>query len=85
THQRHAALLDAIHAFDPLFFSISPAEAAEMNPSQKLALELVWEAVERSAMPHRQVQGTHTGVYVGNIWSDFEHYRKHQQCLLYTS
>ncbi|MCD9019919.1 type I polyketide synthase [Parachryseolinea silvisoli] len=78
THQRHAALLDDIHAFDPLFFSISPAEAAEMNPSQKLALELVWEAVERSAMPHKQVQGTHTGVYIGNIWSDFEHYRKHQ-------
>jgi acyl transferase domain-containing protein/surfactin synthase thioesterase subunit/acyl carrier protein len=78
THQRHAALLDDIHAFDPLFFSISPAEAAEMNPSQKLALELVWEAVERSAMPHKHVQGTHTGVYVGNIWSDFEHYRKHQ-------
>jgi acyl transferase domain-containing protein/surfactin synthase thioesterase subunit/acyl carrier protein len=78
THQRHAALLDDIHAFDPLFFSISPAEATEMNPSQKLALELVWEAVERSAMPHKHVQGTHTGVYVGNIWNDFEHYRKHQ-------
>jgi acyl transferase domain-containing protein/surfactin synthase thioesterase subunit/acyl carrier protein len=78
THQRHAALLDNIHAFDPLFFSISPAEAAEMNPSQKLTLELVWEAIERSAMPHTQVQGTHAGVYVGNIWSDFEHYRKHR-------
>lgn len=78
THQRHAALLDNIHTFDPLFFSISPAEAAEMNPSQKLALELVWEAIERSAIPYADVQGTHTGVYVGNIWSDFEHYRKHR-------
>ncbi|MBT1689191.1 type I polyketide synthase [Dawidia soli] len=78
THQRHAALLDNIHTFDPLFFSISPAEAAEMNPSQKLALELVWEAIERSAMPHATVQGAHAGVYVGNIWSDFEHYRKHR-------
>lgn len=76
TNQHHASFLKNIHDFDPLFFNISPAEATEMNPSQKLMLELVWEAIENSSIPYRAVQGTKTGVYVGNIWSDFEHHRK---------
>jgi acyl transferase domain-containing protein/surfactin synthase thioesterase subunit/short-subunit dehydrogenase/acyl carrier protein len=78
THQRHASLLTSIHDFDPLFFTISPAEATDMNPSQKLMLELVWEAIENSTIPFRKVRGGKTGVYVGNIWNDFEHLRKHK-------
>jgi len=76
TNQRHASLLSRIHDFDPLFFNISPAEAAEMSPSQKLMLELAWEAVENSTVPFQEVKGNNVGVYVGNIWTDFEHYRK---------
>jgi acyl transferase domain-containing protein/surfactin synthase thioesterase subunit len=78
TNQRHASLLKNIHDFDPLFFAISPAEATDMNPSQKLMLELVWEAIENSSMPYKKVQGRKIGVYVGNIWNDFEHHRKHK-------
>lgn len=78
TNQRHASLLKNIHDFDPLFFAISPAEATDMNPSQKLMLELVWEAIENSTIPYKKVQGRKIGVYVGNIWSDFEHHRKHK-------
>jgi acyl transferase domain-containing protein/surfactin synthase thioesterase subunit len=76
TNQRHASLLSDIHDFDPLFFNISPAEANEMSPSQKLMLELAWEAVENSTVPFKNVKGKNVGVYVGNIWTDFEHYRK---------
>lgn len=78
TNQRHGGMLENIHDFDPLFFNISPAEAIEMNPSQKLLLELTWEAIENSGMPYKHVQGKKAGVYVGNIWSDFEHLRKHK-------
>jgi len=76
TNQRHASLLSGVHDFDPLFFNISPAEAIEMSPSQKLMLELAWEAIENSTMPFHRIQGQNVGVYVGNIWTDFEHYRK---------
>src|SRR5688572_16500847 len=72
TNQRHGGMLDKIHDFDPLFFNISPAEAVEMTPSQKLMLELTWEAIENSSIPFREVQGRKVGVYVGNIWNDFE-------------
>lgn len=74
--QRHGAFLKNVHHFDPFFFNISPAEATEMNPSQKLMLELVWEAMETSSIPHKKITGSKTGVYVGNIWADFEHLRK---------
>ncbi|MBT1698182.1 alpha/beta fold hydrolase [Fulvivirgaceae bacterium PWU4] len=76
TQQRHASLLDNIHDFDPLFFGISPAEAYEMSPSQKLMLELVWEALENASIGIDQAKGGRTGVYIGNIWTDFERYRK---------
>ncbi|MES2733190.1 MAG: SDR family oxidoreductase [Bacteroidota bacterium] len=76
TNQRHAAMLKDIHHFDPFFFNISPTEATEMNPSQKLMLELAWETFENSSIPFQQIQGEKVGVYIGNIWSDFEHLRK---------
>jgi acyl transferase domain-containing protein len=78
TNQRHAAMLERIHDFDPFFFNISPAEATQINPSQKLMLELVWEAIENAGVPLEKLTGTKAGVYVGNIWSDFEHLRKHK-------
>jgi acyl transferase domain-containing protein/surfactin synthase thioesterase subunit/acyl carrier protein len=78
TNQRHGGMLENVHDFDPLFFNISPAEAIEMSPSQKLMLELTWEAIENSGIPYKDVQGKKTGVYVGNIWNDFEHLRKHK-------
>ncbi len=76
TNQMHAAFLNGINQFDPLFFNISPAEAIEMNPSQKLMMELAWSVVEDSKMPIDKIKGSLTGVYIGNIWSDFEHQRK---------
>ncbi len=76
TQQRHAAMLDKVFDFDPLFFNISPAEAIEMNPSQKLILELAWEAMEHSRIPFKKFSGSRTGVFIGNIWTDFESLRK---------
>ena len=76
TYQKDASLLKGIHDFDPLFFNISPAEATEMSPSQKLMLELAWESMENSSIPYEKIQGRNVGVFVGNIWGDFEHLRK---------
>ncbi len=78
THQRHSSLFENIDDFDPFFFNISPAEASEMTPSQKLILELAWETIENSTIPYQEIQGKKAGVYIGNIWNDFEHLRKHK-------
>jgi acyl transferase domain-containing protein/thioesterase domain-containing protein len=76
TNQNAGAFLNDIHHFDPYFFNVSPKEAIEMSPSQKLMMELAWELFESSSVKPNQFYGSKTGVYLGNIWADFEHLRK---------
>ncbi|KAG9235384.1 polyketide synthase [Amylocarpus encephaloides] len=58
-----------VKAFDAPFFSITPAEAASMDPQQRMLLECVYTALENSGLSMDAVQGSLTGVYVGAfIW-----------------
>ncbi|WUI04265.1 SDR family NAD(P)-dependent oxidoreductase [Spirillospora sp. NBC_00431] len=68
---RYAGLLDHVDRFDPGFFGISPREAVEMDPQQRLALELGWEALEDAAIVPGTLASTRTGVFVGAIADDY--------------
>jgi len=57
--------LDDISGFDAGFFNISPAEAAAMDPVQRLFLMVVWGALEDSGMNATTLDGSKTGVFVG--------------------
>ncbi|WP_187294693.1 SDR family NAD(P)-dependent oxidoreductase [Chitinophaga pinensis] len=59
------AFLDRIDTFDPLFFEISPAEAAQMDPKQRLFLEEAWHTLEDAGYMGSRIRGTDCGVYVG--------------------
>lgn len=76
TNQNQGAFLKNIHHFDPYFFNVSPKEAIEMSPSQKVMMELSWELFESSTLKKNQFYGSRTGVFVGNIWAGYEHLRK---------
>jgi len=57
--------LKQIDQFDPLFFGISPREAEEMDPQQRLILEVCWETLEHAAIPLEKLQSQPTGVFIG--------------------
>ncbi|MEV0131651.1 SDR family NAD(P)-dependent oxidoreductase, partial [Dactylosporangium sp. NPDC050688] len=63
--------LDEVDAFDAAFFGVSPREAAAMDPRQRIALELAWEALQDARLVPEHLHGSRTGVYVGAIWDDY--------------
>ncbi|HWD00814.1 MAG TPA: type I polyketide synthase [Candidatus Sulfopaludibacter sp.] len=68
---RQCGFVDGIDEFDPQFFGISPKEAAQMDPQQRLFLELASEAIADAAIPAERLQGSRTGVYAGVVWNDY--------------
>lgn len=75
---RWGGFIDGIDQFDPLFFGISPREAVQMDPQQRLILELAWEALEDAGVAPDSLVGTETGVFMASCWGDYAalaHYR----------
>jgi acyl transferase domain-containing protein len=72
TVSRRGGFLDDVAGFDAGFFGISPREAADMDPQQRLALELAWEALEDAGIRPRALRDSETGVYQGIKFNDYE-------------
>jgi acyl transferase domain-containing protein len=67
------SFLQDIDRFDPQFFGIAPREAWQMDPQQRLVLEVVWEALEHAALAPEKLAGTATGLFLGISASDYVH------------
>jgi len=70
-YTRHGGFIGDIAGFDAEFFGIAPAEAASMDPQQRLVLELSWEALEHAGMAPSSLAGSKTGVYLGIANGDY--------------
>uniref|UniRef100_UPI003D727DBC beta-ketoacyl synthase N-terminal-like domain-containing protein n=1 Tax=Micromonospora wenchangensis TaxID=1185415 RepID=UPI003D727DBC len=71
SYVREGGFLDDVAGFDAELFGISPREALAMDPQQRLALEICWEAVERSGIGSRALTGSRTGVFLGTNGQDY--------------
>ena len=70
-----AGLINGVDLFEPSFFGISPREAAQMDPQQRVLLELVWHAIEDAGIPTSKIAGSTTGVYIGASTTDYSDLR----------
>src|SRR6201989_1984002 len=70
-----AGLITGVDLFEPSFFGISPREAAQMDPQQRILLELVWHAFEDAGIPPSKMAGSATGVYIGASAIDYSDLR----------
>ncbi|MGW3206160.1 SDR family NAD(P)-dependent oxidoreductase [Streptomyces sp. NPDC001135] len=68
---RRGGFLFDVDKFDPQFFGISPREAAQMDPQQRLALELAWTSLQDAGIPPSSLHASRTGVFLGTLWSDY--------------
>ncbi len=60
-----------IDQFDPALFGISPHEAPEIDPQQRMLMETSWRLLENAGWKKEQLAGTDTGVFLGVSTNDY--------------
>jgi acyl transferase domain-containing protein len=87
------AYIDGFAEFDPLFFNISPREAMNIDPQERLFIESCWEVLEDAGYTRDQIKDKYNGkvgVFAGITKTGFELYgpdfvRQGEQLFPYTS
>ena len=70
--------VEGADTFDASFFNVTPREAAWMDPQQRMALEMAWQAIEDAAWRPSAVAGARAGVFLGVChWDYAELLEKH--------
>ncbi|MEV7417051.1 SDR family NAD(P)-dependent oxidoreductase [Streptomyces sp. NPDC089919] len=63
--------VDGVDRFDPEFFGITPREAGQLDPQQRLALELAWQGLEDARIAADPSLLPRTGVFLGVMAGDY--------------
>ena len=62
-----------LKGFDAEFFALSKMEADNMDPQQRMVLELTWEALENARIPASSLRGESVGVFIGSSTNDYSY------------
>ncbi|HZF75079.1 MAG TPA: polyketide synthase, partial [Acetobacteraceae bacterium] len=72
-----AGTIGDVSGFDAGAFGISPREAADMDPQQRVLLEVALHALEDAGLPPSGLAGREVGVWVGASATDYGNLRAH--------
>ncbi|AEI40435.1 SDR family NAD(P)-dependent oxidoreductase [Paenibacillus mucilaginosus] len=72
TDGRWCGCIPGAGEFDPLFFEISPKEAEEMDPRQRLLLQEAWRALEHAGYGASRLKSSTVGMFVGAEQGDYQ-------------
>jgi acyl transferase domain-containing protein/acyl carrier protein len=88
TNSKWGGFLDDVDRFDPLFFGMSPREAAITDPQERLFLECVYETLQdagytREALAADSPRGAggDVGVFVGAMYDEYQLYGATEQAM----
>lgn len=95
SYKWYANLMRDVDSFDHQFFKRSPREAANMDPQQRLALQVAYQTVENAGYYSRdgkrgaefsrdQTDPNHVGVYVGVTSDDYQSNVRSQRANAYS-
>ncbi|MBF6245647.1 SDR family NAD(P)-dependent oxidoreductase [Nocardia elegans] len=62
---RWGGFLDDVRGFDAEFFGISPREAEQIDPQQRIVLEIAWEALADAGLVADDLASEPVGVFLG--------------------
>ena len=71
TYSACGGFMDGIDQFDAAFFRLSDAEAVEMDPQQRIFMELTQELLDRSGYTAAEMAGTRTAIMIGAHESEY--------------
>ncbi len=60
-----------VKSFDAKFFNISPREAEYLDPQHRLALSVIWRALENAGILPNLLRGSNTSVFLGISSHDY--------------
>ncbi|HEU4430073.1 MAG TPA: polyketide synthase, partial [Myxococcota bacterium] len=66
-----AGFLDHPELFDPFVFGLSPRDVVAMEPQQRYALEVVFDALDDAGIPHDSLMGERVAVIFGRMNEDY--------------
>ncbi|KAK3680589.1 beta-ketoacyl synthase [Podospora appendiculata] len=73
TNFSHAYFLNKdLAAFDARFFGVPGQEANGIDPQQRLALEIAYEALENAGIPQESLRGSATSVHMAIFARDYD-------------
>ncbi|MEB0138388.1 MULTISPECIES: beta-ketoacyl synthase N-terminal-like domain-containing protein [unclassified Undibacterium] len=71
SNSKWGGFLSDIDQFEPLFFNLSPKEAASMDPQQRLCLMESWRALEDAGYAPDGISHQQVGVFIGAREPDY--------------